>query len=46
MSKESNKGKTPFLKANERTFIVQSIPDKCKKADIKILEVGNLGNRN
>lgn len=42
MSKEYFKGKTPFLKANDKTFIVQSIPNNCKKADIKILEVDNI----
>lgn len=42
MSKEYFKDKTPFLKANDKTFIVQSIPNNCKKADIKILEVDNI----
>ncbi len=32
-------GETPFLLANDKTFIVQAIPDGCKKTDIRILEV-------
>jgi len=45
MSKEYFKDKTPFLKANDKTFIVQRVPNNCKKADIKILEVDNI-NKN
>jgi hypothetical protein len=42
MSKESQKEKRPFLKANDNTFIVQSVPDNCKKANIKVLEIDNI----
>ncbi len=41
MSEENQKDKTPFLKANDKTFIVQSIPNNCIKADLKILEIDN-----
>jgi hypothetical protein len=40
-SEEDEKKRIPFLKANEETFITQTIPDNCKKADIKVLEIKN-----
>lgn len=42
MSNEYPKENLPFLKANDQTFIVQSVPDNCKKAEIKVLEVDYL----
>lgn len=42
MSKENQKDKVPFLKSNDKTFIVQSIPNNCSKADIKILAIENI----
>ncbi len=42
MSKEYQKENLPFLKANDGTFIVQSVPANSKKADIKVLEIDNL----
>ncbi len=39
MSKEYYNSNTPFLKANDKTFIAQSIPNECKKAAIKILKL-------
>lgn len=42
MSKEYHKDKIPFLKANDKTFIVKSIPNNCKKANIKILKIDNI----
>ena len=42
MSKEHQKDKLPFLKANDEIFMVQSVPDKCKKADIRLLNIENL----
>ena len=41
-SKKYFSAKTPFLNANDETFIVQSIPNNCKKAAIKILEIDYL----
>lgn len=40
-SKENAQEYDPFLKANEKTFIVQSVPNNCDKAGIKILKVVN-----
>ena len=42
VSKQYFKDNTPFLKANDKTFIVQSIPRDCKKAAIMILELENI----
>jgi hypothetical protein len=38
MGKEHGKIDVPFLKAKDRTFIVQRVPEDCQKADIKVLE--------
>jgi len=38
-SKKYFSAKTPFLNANDETFIVQSIPNNCKKAAITVLEI-------
>jgi len=43
-SKKYFSAKTPFLKANDETFFVQSIPNNCKKAAIKVLEIDYLDN--
>ncbi|MCA0154265.1 hypothetical protein [Winogradskyella vincentii] len=42
MGNDYRNEKLPFLKANDKTFIVQSAPDNCLKADIKILEIENI----
>jgi len=41
-SDKSNLNDKSFLKANEKTFIVQRVPDNCDKANIKILTVSNI----
>jgi len=41
VSKQYFKDNTPFLKANDKTFIVQSTPSDCKKAVIVILALEN-----
>lgn len=41
MSEQSQNDSPTFLKANDKTFIVQSIPDNCTKAAIRILEIEN-----
>jgi len=40
-SKEYQGDKTPFLKAKDKTFFVQRIPNNSIKAEIKILEIEN-----
>lgn len=42
MSKEYQKVNIPFLKANEKTFVAQGIPNNCKRADIKVLKIENI----
>lgn len=42
MGKGNEKVIAPFLKANDKNFIVQNIPDNCKKAAIKILEIDEI----
>jgi len=38
MCAKQNKERTPFLRANEKTFIAQVTPEKCDKAVINILK--------
>jgi|GEM_PF-3071453 len=42
ISDKSNLNDKSFLQANEKTFIVQRVPDNCDKANIKILTVSNI----
>ncbi|WP_373397027.1 hypothetical protein V8V91_20860 [Algoriphagus halophilus] len=39
MSNEGPKEPLPFLKANDRTFIVQRAPDRCSRAEIMVVEI-------
>lgn len=39
MSNQGQNEPLPFLKANDRTFIVQRAPDQCQRAEIMVLEI-------
>ena len=44
MSTDVHSNKIPFLKANDKIFIIQKIPENCKSADIKIIEIHYIEN--
>ncbi len=39
MENDSKQGRIPFLKANEKTFIVHKVPENCEKAEIALLKI-------